>query len=46
LNLLFLYQALRLYWTDEKEQAMRVFRYSIHYLGILFLLLVVDHFFK
>jgi protoheme IX farnesyltransferase len=43
-NLLFLYHAFKLYLTHEKQQAMRTFSYSIYYLGILFLLLLIDHF--
>lgn len=41
-NLVFLYHAVRLFFSDD--QAMRTFRYSIYYLGILFLLLLVDHY--
>lgn len=43
-NVVFLYHALRLYFSDDKQQAIRTFRYSIYYLGILFVLLLVDHF--
>jgi heme o synthase len=45
-NAVFLYHAVRLYVTDNKQYAMRTFRYSISYLGILFLLLLVDHYSK
>jgi protoheme IX farnesyltransferase len=45
-NAVFLYHAVRLYVTDNKQYAMRTFRYSITYLGILFLLLLVDHYSK
>jgi len=44
LNLFFLYSVLILYFHDDKIYAFRTFRYSIHYLGILFLLLLVDHY--
>lgn len=44
-NVVFLFHALRLYFTDDRQQAMRTFRYSIHYLGLLFLLLLLDHYF-
>lgn len=43
-NLVFLYHALRLYRTDDNRQALRTFRFSIHYLGILFILLLTDHY--
>jgi len=45
-NLGFLYHAICLYKSNNKQQAIRTFRYSIYYLGILFLLLLVDHFLK
>lgn len=41
----FLYLALRLYGDDGVEMPMRVFRYSINYLMILFAALLVDHYF-
>lgn len=43
-NAVFLYQVVRLYFSDEREQAIRTFHYSIYYLGILFLLLLIDHY--
>lgn len=43
-NVIFLYHALRLYFGNDQQQAMRTFQYSISYLGILFLLLLVDHY--
>lgn len=43
-NILFLYHVLCLYFTDQREQAIRTFRYSIYYLSALFLLLLVDHY--
>jgi protoheme IX farnesyltransferase len=43
-NGLFLYHAWCLYKTQDRQQAMRTFRYSITYLGIVFLLLLVDHY--
>jgi len=42
----FLIYALRLYFSDDRELAIRTFRYSISYLGVLFLLLLVDHYWK
>ncbi|MDR3490739.1 MAG: heme o synthase [Gammaproteobacteria bacterium] len=44
-NLVFLFYAIRLYYSDKREYAIATFRYSIIYLGILFLLLLVDHYF-
>jgi len=44
LNSIFLYQSIRLYLKDNKIYAIRLFNYSIYYLGILFLLLLVDHY--
>jgi protoheme IX farnesyltransferase len=46
INAVFLYHAVRLYVSDDKMQAIRTFRYSITYLGLLFLLLLIDHYFK
>lgn len=42
-NLIFLFYALRLFFSDNKKYAISTFRYSIYYLGILFLLLLIDH---
>ncbi len=43
-NSFFLVYAHRLYRNDEKQHAIQLFRYSIYYLGILFLLLLIDHY--
>lgn len=45
INLIFLYHALRLNFTNDRQQAIRTFRFSIYYLGILFLLLLIDHYY-
>ncbi len=45
LNALFLYHVIKLYRGHDPRQPMRTFRYSIHYLGVLFLLLLIDHYF-
>ncbi|EKD72601.1 MAG: protoheme IX farnesyltransferase [uncultured bacterium] len=45
-NIVFLLRALRLFWSDDKQQAMNTFKYSIYYLGILFLLLLIDHYIR
>ena len=44
-NIVFLIYAIRLYMQDNKQIAIQTFRYSIYYLGILFLLLLVDHYY-
>jgi protoheme IX farnesyltransferase len=45
-NAVFLFQAVRLYFSTNRQHALLMFRYSITYLGILFLLLLIDHYFK
>lgn len=44
LNAVFLYHAWRLYKTYSDELARKTFWYSIHYLTLLFALLLVDHY--
>jgi protoheme IX farnesyltransferase len=44
-NLIFLCYVVRLYFSNNKKYAIATFRYSIYYLGILFLFLLVDHYF-
>lgn len=44
-NLVFIYYVTKLYFSDDKRVAMATFWYSIHYLGILFLLLLIDHYY-
>ena len=45
LDAVFLYYAVQMYrQPDEIELPMRTFRYSINYLGLLFLALLVDHY--
>lgn len=39
----FLYLALRLFGRGSRADARRLFRYSIVYLGLLFLMMVIDH---
>lgn len=43
-NVIFLFYAVRLYFSDNRQHAIATFKYSIYYLGILFLLLLIDHF--
>ena len=40
----FLYWAIKLKYTDDPKVAMQTFRYSIVYLMLLFVVLLVDHF--
>ncbi len=44
LNARFLYYALALKLTEQKELPMRIFRYSINYLTCLFAALLADHY--
>ena len=44
-NMAFLYYVLRLYCFDDRQDAIKTFRFSITYLGLVFLLLLVDHFY-
>ncbi len=43
-NAIFLYYVLRLYFSNDRKIAIATFWYSIYYLGILFLLLLIDHY--
>jgi protoheme IX farnesyltransferase len=46
LGVYFLYYAIRMYRDhDDEELPMQMFRYSISYLGYLFLALLIDHYF-
>ncbi len=40
----FLYWAIALYRTDQAQVAMRMFRYSIVYLMLIFVFLLIDHY--
>jgi protoheme IX farnesyltransferase len=42
----FLYWAIKLKYTDEPQVAIRLFKYSIFYLGMLFLVLLIDHYLR
>ncbi len=44
-NAVFLFHVIRLYRSDNPQYAIGTFWYSIHYLGILFLLLLLDHYY-
>ena len=46
LGVYFLYYAIRMYRDhDDEELPMRMFKYSISYLGFLFGALLIDHYF-
>jgi protoheme IX farnesyltransferase len=40
----FVYYAIELYRRYSDELARRTFRYSVHYLALLFALLLIDHY--
>lgn len=44
-NAIFLYHVVRLYLANGSHHAFKTFKYSIHYLGLLFVLLLVDHYY-
>ena len=46
LGLIFLYYALKLQMTEERKIAMDTFKYSITYLMVLFVVLLIDHYFQ
>jgi protoheme IX farnesyltransferase len=41
----FLFHVIRLFFSSKKQYAIGTFWYSIYYLGILFVLLLVDHYY-
>jgi len=43
-NAIFLFHVIRLYYSNESKHALNTFKYSIHYLGWIFILLLVDHY--
>lgn len=44
INLGFLYYSVKLYFNSDTKWAIQTFRYSIYYLGMLFVLLLADHY--
>lgn len=46
LNVIFLYYVVMLYRKYSDKLSMKIFRYSILYLGLIFLALLIDHYFK
>ena len=44
LGLFYLYSSIKMYLTDDEEYPMTSFKYSIYYIFLIFLALLVDHF--
>ena len=46
LNVYFLYYVVMLYRNYSDKLSMKIFKYSILYLGLIFSALLIDHYFK
>ena len=44
LSTLFLYYSVNLYFSEDDEDAMKTFQFSIYYIFLIFLALLIDHF--
>ena len=44
LSTLFLYYSINLYFSEDDEDAMKTFQFSIYYIFLIFLALLLDHF--
>ena len=44
LSSVFLFYSINLYYSDDDEDAMSTFQFSIYYIFLIFLALLVDHF--
>tara|TARA_B100001113_G_scaffold81296_1_gene64404 strand:- start:473 stop:1342 length:870 start_codon:yes stop_codon:yes gene_type:complete len=44
LSTIFLYYSINLYFSNEDKDAMRTFQFSIYYIFLIFLALLIDHF--
>ena len=44
LSTIFLYYSVNLYFSNDDEDAMRTFQFSIYYIFLIFLALLIDHF--
>ena len=44
LSSMFLYSSIKLYYSSDDEDAMKTFQFSIYYIFLIFLALLVDHF--
>lgn len=44
LSTIFLYYSIKLYFSNDDKDAMRTFQFSIYYIFLIFLALLIDHF--
>ena len=44
LSTIFLYYSINLYFSNDDEEAMKTFQFSIYYIFLIFLALLIDHF--
>lgn len=44
LSTIFLYYSINLYFSNDNEDAMRTFNFSIYYIFLIFIALLIDHF--
>ena len=44
LSTIFLYYSINLYFSNDEEDAMKTFQFSIYYIFLIFLALLIDHF--
>ena len=44
LSTLFLYYSINLFYSDDDEDAMKTFQFSIYYIFLIFLALLADHY--
>ena len=44
LSAIFLYYSINLYFSNDEEDAMKTFQFSIYYIFLIFLALLIDHF--
>ena len=44
LSTIFLYNSINLYFSNDDEDAMKTFQFSIYYIFLIFLALLIDHF--
>ena len=44
LSTIFLYYSINLFYSDDDQDAMNTFQYSIYYIFLIFLALLVDHY--
>jgi protoheme IX farnesyltransferase len=44
LSTIFLYYSVNLYFSNDNEDAMRTFNFSIYYIFLIFIALLIDHF--